>query len=807
MDQEWAGPDRSGDNSDAAVQHLPLADQVAMCAGRDLWRVPIPASGTDLVVSDGPNGARGDSFIGGRSACFPCASALGATFDPELVRAVGVALGGETRRAGAQVLLAPTVNLHRHPLGGRHFECFSEDPELTAQLAVAYINGLQDEGVGACIKHFVCNDGEFERMSISVEVDEEVLRELYLLPFERAVAAGVWSVMAAYNRVDGTYCSEHPVLLHQVLREEWGFDGVVMSDWFATHSTAAALAAGLDLEMPGPPRYRGEALMTALSAGGADAADVERAAQRVAHLAARTGVGAPPSRPLPPVEDTRAVIRRAASASMVLLKNAQALPLPKGDHVAVIGPLADRLQYHGGGSAQVNPEHVSPLLPELAGVLGPSSRIVFSRGSTLGSWPAPLGPPELASQGVEGARVRYLRRQSQGSLISEEQARTLQLLWLGEVVPGTANVEVEVVVEAELTPSEEGEHQLVLQASGHARVLIDHERVLECDTPAPAEPSFELSGEEVRVPLVLHAGQPVGLRIEFSPHAVPGVIRLQLALVAPDPGDLIEQAARAAATCERAVVVVGSPHGYESEGKDRPSLALPGDQDALISAVARANPRTIVVLNTGAPVTMPWLDEVAAVVQAWFPGQEAGAALARLLCGQENFAGRLPTTFFAHQSDVPSDPYFPGSGGKVRYGEGFRIGYRRLLGEEAAPVLFPFGFGLSYSSFVLGEATAEHDEGGYRVRVPVANIAGPAGRAVLQCYLESGEEDRPALELKAFCSVEVAPGESALADVSIRRDQLRRYRNGRYVPLEGPLRLRIGTSSADLPISVELVGR
>ncbi|MDA8298333.1 MAG: glycoside hydrolase family 3 C-terminal domain-containing protein [Actinomycetota bacterium] len=802
MDSSQAGQELP--HRDDAVGQLPLVDQVAMCAGRDLWRVPIPVAGTDLVVTDGPNGARGDSFVGGRSACFPCASALGATFDHELVHAVGSALGVETRRAGAQVLLAPTVNLHRHPLGGRHFECFSEDPELTAQLAVAYIDGLQQEGVGACIKHFVCNDGEFERMSISVEVDEAVLRELYLLPFERAVAAGVWSVMAAYNRLEGTYCSEHPVLLHQVLREEWGFDGVVMSDWFATHSTTDALVAGLDLEMPGPPRYRGEALVAALRTSEVAPADVARAAARVARLAARTGLGARQARrPIAPVESTRKLIRRAASASMVLLKNEQALPLAQGASVALIGPLADRLQYHGGGSAQVNPEHVSPLLPALADALGPASRIALSRGSTLAAWPAPLGPPELAFEGVEGARVRYQHRRAHGALIGEEQARSLQLLWLGEVVPGSANGEVEVVVDAELSPATQGQHQLVLQASGHARVLIDDEVVLECDPPVPAEPSFELSGEEVRAPVVLGAGRPVPLRIEFSPHATPGVIRLQLALVAPDPGDLIEQAARTAASCECAVVVVGSPHGYEREGRDRPSLGLPGDQDALISAVARANPRTVVVLNTGAPVTMPWLDEVAAVVQAWFPGQEAGAALAGLLCGAENFSGRLPTTFFARQRDVPSDPFFPGSGGTVRYGEGFRLGYRAMPGDAALPVLFPFGFGLSYSSFTLGEATATRDETGYRVRVPVTNTAGPAGRAVLQCYLESGEPDRPVLELKAFCTIEVAPGETALAQVSIAREQLRRYRTGRYVPLEGPFRLRIGTSSADLPITLE----
>jgi beta-glucosidase len=242
---------------------LTVEQKVQLLAGADLWHTagfsapPVPV----IRMSDGPAGVRGTSWDGVRSASFPCGSALGATWDPELIRDVGRALGREARSKQAHVVLAPTVNLHRTPIGGRNFECFSEDPVLTAELAVAYIEGVQAEGVAACVKHFVGNDTEFERMTISSEIDERTLRELYLVPFEAAVRrAGTRTVMAAYNRLNGTYCSEHPWLLTELLRGEWGFDGLVMSDWYGTHSAAASLQAGLDLEMPGPPRERGPRL-------------------------------------------------------------------------------------------------------------------------------------------------------------------------------------------------------------------------------------------------------------------------------------------------------------------------------------------------------------------------------------------------------------------------------------------------------------------------------------------------------------------------------------------------------------------
>ncbi|GIU91022.1 MAG: hypothetical protein KatS3mg010_2121 [Acidimicrobiia bacterium] len=315
---------------EALLRELTVDEKAAMVAGVDMWhtagveRLGIPA----MKVTDGPIGARGERWTGGRSHAFPCGTALGATWDPELVEAVGRRLGVETRRKRAHVLLAPTVNIHRHPLAGRNFECFSEDPYLTARLAVSYIRGVQSQGVGCSVKHFVANDQEHERMTISAEVDERALREIYFPPFEAAVReAGVWSVMAAYNRVNGTYCSEHPWLLGEVLKREWGFDGFVVSDWFGTHSTAPAANAGLDVEMPGPPQWFGPALARAVEAGDVDAAVLDDKVRRVLVALGRTGafrrrahgaggVGRRPGRPRRRPTRRRGELRAAAEPAV-----------------------------------------------------------------------------------------------------------------------------------------------------------------------------------------------------------------------------------------------------------------------------------------------------------------------------------------------------------------------------------------------------------------------------------------------------------------------------------------------------------
>jgi beta-glucosidase-like glycosyl hydrolase len=394
---------------DTLLKQLSLEEKVSLVAGSDMWHTPgVPRLGIPgLKVTDGPSGARGGTFTGGlTSASFPCGSAIAATWSPELALALGEALAEETRSKGCEVLLGPTVNLHRHPLGGRHFECYAEDPALSAEIAVAWIRGLQRRGVACCVKHYVANDSEFERMTISSDVPERALRELYLLPFEHAVKrAGAWSVMSAYNRVNGTYASEQRELLRGVLKGEWGFDGAVISDWFGTHDGAACARGGLDVEMPGPPRHYGAELLAALRDGAVPEDDLDDMVRRVLRLGLRTGAFERAGPPEPPecADDRpahRALARRLAAEAIVLLKNdGGALPFAGARPVrrlAVIGPNARYTALQGGGSARVSPHYeVSALAgirasAEQAGVEVAYAVGCPSGGSRCVGWPAPL---------------------------------------------------------------------------------------------------------------------------------------------------------------------------------------------------------------------------------------------------------------------------------------------------------------------------------------------------------------------------------------------------------------------------------
>jgi beta-glucosidase len=788
---------------------LSLEEKVSLLAGADLWRLPgieraeIPA----LLMSDGPSGVRGPSFISGRSACFPCGTALAATWDADLVKDVGTAIGREARQAGVHMLLGPVLNLHRHPLGGRNFECFSEDPELTGQLAAAYVTGVQSVGVACCVKHFACNDSEFERHTISSLVDEGVLREVYLWPFEEAVRSGVWAIMAAYNRLNGTHASEHPWLLTQVLRAEWGFDGVVISDWFATRTTREALAAGLDVEMPGPPRYRGGAAVTAVLDGELPEEVIDRSARRVLRLVARTrrrAGQAARTAPWPPA----ALLRTAAARGMVLLKNEGALPLAPGTlrSLAVIGPYADTGQWQGGGSAQVNPPAVSAILPALRSAFDDAVDVRFERGCVLPQYALPLGSPHARTPaGTDGAVVEYRRRTvPDEQLGAPETARDLHLTWLGAAVPGHDDEDVRILVTTSIDATEAGWHTLCVAGVGSVSVLVDGELVLEHKGRPADDSPFTLFGTESRVPVLLEPGASRALSVEFDPLPGKGIARLEIGLLPPSDAAMMDRAVAAAASADAVVLVAGSPPGWETEGQDRTTMALAAPQDELIKRVTAANPRTAVVLNTGAPYAMPWVNQAGAVIQAWFPGQEIGAALADVLTGAVNPSGKLPVTFPVHAGDMPSDAFYPGGDGVARYGEGRCVGYRRLPQAPGAAPLFPFGHGLSYSGFSLGPATLAVRGDRLEVTVPVTNVSGPAGREVIQLYVSSGDPGRPELELKGFAAVTCAPGETRVATITVPVRTLRIWTDHGWELPRRPLTARIGTSSASLPLSLDL---
>jgi beta-glucosidase len=692
-----------------------------------------------------------------------------------LVRDIASALAREARSKAAHVLLAPTINLHRSVTNGRNFECFAEDPVLTAELCVAYVDGLQAAGVAATPKHLVGNESEFQRMTMSSEVDERTLREVYLVPFEAAVRrAGAWAVMSAYNRLGGIHTSEHPWLLGRILRDEWGFDGVVMSDWFGSHSAVASLRAGLDLEMPGPPRHRGDELLAAVEARELDAALVRRSALNVLRLMQRTGALHDRAAPMERAEDRpedRALIRRAGAAGMVLLTNDGVLPLPREDgRFAVIGPNALTARIMGGGSAQLNPHHrVSPWDGLLA-ALGDDARLAFAPGCTNHRFePVLAGPVEVDY---------FSSREFTDPPVHRETIDAAEITWLGSVAEGrVARACFAARLRAGFTPDGTGTHRVGIASAGLARVFVDGRLVADAWSEWRAGSTFFSDGcDEVVGTVELEAGRSIAVTVEFAaldPGAF-GLAGLRVGIGRPLGDTAIGEAVALARDADTALLFVGRSGEWDTEGSDLPDIRLPGRQNELIAAVAAVNPRTVVVLQTGGPVEMPWIEEVAAVLQAWYPGQEAGHAIADVLFGEAEPGGRLPQSFPRRWADNPTASggaaVYPGEAGRVHYREGAFIGYRHY-DREGVPPSFPFGHGLGYTRVELTDLRVEADRftetGRVAVTAGLRNVGGRGGVAVVQIYvapIEPGE--RPVKELKAFAKRWLRPG--AAEEVSFR---------------------------------------
>jgi beta-glucosidase len=809
----------SEDRIKELVEQMTLEEQVSLLSGADFWSVPpIPRLGIHtLRVSDGPNGARGGGgLVGGvKSAAFPVGIALGATWNPDLVRDIGTALADEVKSKGAHVLLAPTVNIHRSVTNGRNFECYSEDPVLTAVLGGAYIQGLQSQGVGATIKHYVGNESEIERTTISSMIDERTLREVYLLPFEHAVkVAGTWAIMASYNKLNDTYTSEHQWLLDTVLRREWNYTGVVMSDWFGSHSTAPTINAGLDLEMPGPARDRGQKLIDAVNAGEVSVATLRERVINVLRLAVRTGAiddERPHEEHANDRPGHRELIRRAGAEAAVLLKNDGVLPLdPKVGKLAIIGPNARTAQIMGGGSAQLNPHYAISPWEGLVAAFG-EDRLSYALGSTNERF-----VPRLDAQ----FEVEYFDSPDlSGPAVHSEVHSGSEFFAFGQTAPGLTNpASWSVRYSTTYTAAESGTYRVGVAAAGHARILVDGRVVADAwKNWKPGRTFFEEGCDEVVGTVDLKAGQSYSFVLEFARRPARvldfGAARFGISLPLPDAA--IAEAAAAARDADVAIVFVGRHGEWDTEGSDLVDIRLPGRQDELVSAVARANKRTIVVLQTGGPVEMPWLDEVAALVEAWYPGQEAGHAIVDVLSGNTEPGGRLPQTFPRNWNDNPTQSQdrevYPGLDGRVRYEEGVFVGYRHYDRHGVMP-LFPFGFGLSYTSFELSDLAVEasrfESDAAVDVYVSVTNTGTRAGSEVIQLYVgdEASSVPRPVKELKAFAKVSLAPGELRRVKLTLTERDFAFYsvEAMHWLVEPGSFALMVGTSSADIRLTAQV---
>jgi beta-glucosidase len=716
---------------------------------------------------------------------------------------MGEVLGDETLDKGARVLLAPTVNIHRHPVGGRSFECFSEDPVLSVAMAVAYVQGVQSRGVGCAIKHFVCNDQELERMSIDVEVDERPLREIYLAPFEAAVReAGVCMVMTAYNKLRGDSCSENRDLLVGVLKEEWGFEGVVVSDWFGTYSTTA-IDAGLDLEMPGPASFLGSHLVDAVDQGIVCADAVRDAADRVVRLLRQ--LGSPPSVARRSPDQRTALARQAAAAGIVLLKNESSqLPLDPAiiTRLAVVGPAATRLCPQGGGAAEVTPPYVrSPLqaITERAG----STVVTYEPGCIIPGTALPLGPSGLRTpDGNEGIAVEYFAGDELGADPVHRDVFTVsRLVWLGPPHQRLTQGHFTARATTVFTPDRTGTWDIGLIATDVARLSLDGSLLLDTTTAPLGEGFFGLANQEVTAAVELVEGVPCTLSIEFRADNDLPIAAVSFGAGFRAPEDALVAAADAARAADVALVVVGTDSRWETEGKDRTTLRLPGDQDALVRAVAATNPRTIVVVNSGAPVEMPWADEVDGIVQVWYGGQEGGTAIADVLFGDVDASGRLPTTFPVRLEDTPAFSFYPGDGQTLHYGEGMFVGYRHYDTKDVSP-RFCFGHGLSYTTFAYGDLTLGRDGRDVVVEVDVNNTGQRRGAEVVQVYLRrpGSRVERPDKELKAFEKVWLDPGETTRLRLQVTEQALRHWDESKscWQTERGEAEILVGASSRDI---------
>ncbi len=799
---------------DALIDAMTLEEQVSLLAGSDNWHTcAVPSAGIpEMRVSDGPAGARGTSFTGPQSQNVPCGTSLAATWDPVLIEEIGHILGRETRAKGARVLLAPTVNLHRTPVGGRNFECQSEDPYLSARITVGYVRGLQAEGVSACVKHFVGNDTEFERMSIDSQIDERTLREVYLRPFEAAVKeANALAIMTAYNRINGSFAADSKEMITDILRGEWGFDGIVMSDWFGLHSTVEGIESGLDLEMPGPTRDRGEKVLVAIKDGKLDASLVRAAARRIVRFMDRIGAiadGGPGPELTRDEANERATIRAAGSAGMVLLKNEDhALPLVLDTvkSVSVIGPNAARGRIMGGGSAMVNPVHEVHPLASIQDRLGSVGVAVKHATGCLIHRTLPL--PE--AKWMSDSRIDYFTTAADLDAgvnpVLTEPLKRFHHMW-HEDFNGLERKHFACRIVTTFTPDETGEWTFGLSCAGDAQLSIDGNKLFD-DSASPVGGSFfGIGKDQATGSAMLEANRPYKIEVEYRGDSL-GLLRgLIIGIAAPVRGDMIAEASKIAATTDVSIIVVGTNDDWESEGYDRTSIDLPGEQDRLITEVAKVSPRTIVVVNAGSPVAMPWINEVEAVLFVWFPGQEFGDSLTDVLLGDVDPGGRLPVTLPRRLEDSPASEHHPGRNGVARYLEGRLMGYRWYDTTGREP-MFPFGHGLSYADIQV--SGARHVDP-LTVEVTLQNSSERAGIQIAQVYAHdpegTGAADDPSQRLVGFAKLSVPAKSSATVAVALDDRWAAHWdvTTHAWAVRPGQRELRIGISSRDLKITLDV---
>ncbi len=797
---------------DDLMARLTPDEKVSLLAGAGSMTLhAIPRLGIpEVKMTDGPTGVR--SPDGKPATVFPVGVALAATWNPDLTRSVGGAIADEARGYGAAVLLAPTVNIVRTPRWGRNFETYSEDPLLAGRMALGYVRGVQGGRVGVSIKHFAANNQETNRFVVDSVVGERALREIYLPAFETVVkTADPWSVMASYNKVNGTYASENRWLLTDLLKKEWGYRGFVVSDWGATHSTVAAANAGLDLEMPGPAKFFGDKLAAAVKAGEVSQAQLDDNVRRIVRLIVRSGVL---DGPLPRGEiggdRHRAVARAAADEAIVLLKNAGVLPLRPGIRtLAVIGPNADIARIQGGGSSAVAPfARLQTPLEAIRAAL-PGVDVIYAKGVDSEETP-PTADPKLFSPALDsnetGLTATYFASPDLGGTPTRSERATdftkrISGNIAGPQVTGYAALRWSGVFRAPVS----GTYEFSVRGTGSAALVVDGKTILDKATPAAPDNrdvvGFPVGRRTVR--LTLEGGKAYPVRLDYRTGQTPyESLSFGVRLPRPDFDEAIAAAKRADAV----VVIAGSASLTEGEGYDRPSIDLPGEQDRLIAAVAAANRSTVVVVNAGAAMTMPWAGQVPGILDMWLPGQEGAAALAAVLTGKVNPSGKLPVTFPMKSADDPAVL----TDARSKYSEGLLVGYRGYETRGVVP-LFAFGHGLSYTRFDYAALTAPATVAPgvpVKVRLSLRNAGKVAGKEVVQLYVARADRsaDEPIKQLGGFAKIALAPGQVKAVELTLDPRAFAGWDVAahRWVARAGRYQLLVGGASDDIRLKADI---
>ena len=807
------------DRIESLIKELTLEEKVSILSGSSAWHTTaVPRLNIPRVkMTDGPIGARGDSVSGATSACFPSASCLSSSWDKESVEEIAKAIGVEAKSKDADVLLGPTINLHRHPLGGRHFECYSEDPLLTGELAASYVKGIQGVGVSACLKHFIGNDTEYQRHFVSSNIDDRTLRELYLLPFEMGVKAGSLSVMSAYNQLNNVFCSSNERILTSILKDEWNFPGYVVSDWGAAQDTIGNANGGLDCEMPGPARSWGGNLVKAVNDGKVEEDIIDDKVRRILRVADFTGrLDNPEEKPEESnnlVED-RVLIRKAGSEGMVLLKNEDVLPFNKEKikKIAVIGPNALKGQYLGGGSASLNPHYVVHPLDGIQAALSDQVEINYAKGCHTYKF-LPAIPSNLFKEN-DGFKVEFFNGQEfEGSPIETKILKGNKFWAMGgfglDIVAQSERPSLSVRFSGELQPEHSGEYNFEIFSIGPSKLSINGETLIDnWSSQEPGDAFFGMGSAPKREQIKFEKGKTYSLEVEYKWEGrFPAV---QIGMQSPDQFDLMEEAINLAKEADAVVLIAGTNSDWETEGNDRANLDLPSNQNELIETICKLNKNTVVVLNTGSPCEMPWVDNAKAILQCWFPGQEFGNSLADILIGKVNPSGKLPTTFPKKLSDTPAYSTYPGKDLQMDYEEGLFIGYRWYDRESIEP-LFPFGHGLSYTSFEYSNLRAIPPKGDSSVaafEVDITNTGDVAGKEVLQGYITVNESqiERPQKELKKFEKISLEPGETKKVKFELSEKDLSFWstENNAWQVEPAEYSFSIGASATDIKDSVSV---